>query len=47
MMEKKRIFARSCHPRLGLFEQFAKDEVRDYLVPHPGKGVSRQVIDQW
>jgi hypothetical protein len=46
-MEKKRIFARSCHPRLGLFEQFAKDVVRDYLVSHPGKGVSRQVIDQW
>lgn len=47
MMEKKRIFARSCHPRLGLFEQFARDMVRDYVMWHSGKGVSRRVTDQW
>jgi hypothetical protein len=47
MVEKKRIFAHSCHPRLGLFDEFARSAVCDYMLLHPGKGVSKTIQYQW
>jgi len=47
VVEKKRVFAHSCHPRLGLFDEFARSAVCDYMVLHPGKGVSKTIQYQW